>query len=249
MMATETQVGREDLLAGRLVVYSDLSQCFYYPAKPTIALLKGEMEAHLPFYELLDLDPKPHLDAIKRWMQSFKEDGDIWLELQKEHTRLFINAKPKAQASPYGSLYMEKEGLVWGKTTVEAVKLYIEAGLKVAEHFKDIPDHFAAELEFMWYLIREEIKARGGVLEDKASGDGGSVGVDIEKAEKMADLQSKFLKKHLGAWHEAFLNRVRFYTSSVFYSEVSALARDFQSKEKLYLTSKRGVRAWEVRRI
>jgi len=239
MMSVETHVVKEDMLVGRLVVYSDLAQCFYYPAKPTIALLKGEMEAHLPFYELLDLNPKPHLDAIKRWMQSHNDNGDIWLDLQKEYTRLFINARPKVSAPPYGSLYLEKDGLVWGKTTVEAVKLYAEAGLKVAEHFKDIPDHFAAELEFMWYLIREEIKARGGVLEDKASGDGGgSVGVDIEKAEKMAELQSKFLKKHIGAWHEAFLNRVRFHTRSVFYSEVSALAREFISKEKLYLTKK-----------
>jgi TorA maturation chaperone TorD len=232
MMAAETQVVKEDLLAGRLVVYSDLAQCFYYPSKPTIALLKGEMEAHLPFYELLDLNPKPHLDAIKKWMQSYNDNGDIWLDLQKDYTRLFINARPKAEASPYGSLYLEKEGLVWGKTTVEAVKLYAEAGLKVAEHFKDIPDHFAAELEFMWYLIREEIKARGGMLT------GDSTAVDNEKAEKMADLQSKFLKNHIGAWHEAFLNRVRFHTRSVFFSEVSALARDFISKEKLYLTKK-----------
>ena len=240
----EHAVEKDELLVGRLVVYSDLSQCFYYPLKPTIALLKGEMEAHLPFYELVGLDLKPHLDSIKRWMQSHKDDGDIWLELQKNYTRLFINAMPKVPAPPYGSLYLEKEGLVWGKTTVEAVKLYAEAGLNVAKHFTDIPDHFAAELEFMWYLIREEIKARGGVLEDKTSGDGGSVGIDIEKAEKMADLQIKFLKKHLGAWYESFLDKV-IHSSirSVFYSEVSALARDFISKEKLYLTNKKGVKA------
>jgi len=243
MISVETQVTKEDMLAGRLVVYSDLTQCFYYPEKPTIALLKGEMEAHLPFYEFVGLDLKPHLNAIKRWMQSYNDNGDIWLELQKEHTRLFVNARPKVPAPPYGSLYLEKDGLVWGKTTVEAVKLYIESGLKMADDFKDIPDHFAAELEFMWYLIREEIKARGGVLEEKASGDGGIEGVDIKKAKKMANLQAKFLKKHIGAWYEMFLDRVRSSTSSVFYSEVSALARDFISKEKLYLTNKKGIKA------
>ena len=237
MMVVEYAVEKDELLVGRLVVYSDLAQCFYYPAKPTITLLKGEMEAHLPFYELIGLDIKPHLDAIKRWVQSYKEDGDIWLNLQKEYTRLFIIAKPKVPAPPYGSLYLEKEGLVWGTTTVEAVKLYAEAGLKVAEHFKDIPDHFAAELEFMWYLIREEIKARGGMTKEDSSA------VDIEKAEKMAGLQSKFFKKHIGAWYERLLQRVRSSTRSVFYSEVSALARDFISKEKLYLTNKKGVKA------
>jgi TorA maturation chaperone TorD len=226
MTLVETrQVTKEDLLAGRLVVYADLAQCFYYPAKPTMDLLKGEMEAHLPFYELLDLNPKPHLDAINRWMQSYKKDGDVWLELQIECTRLFIIAKPKVPAPPYGSLYLEKEWLVWGKTTVEAVKLYTEAGLKVAEHFKDIPDHFAAELEFMWYLIREEIKARGGALTEDSSV------VDIKKAEKMADLQKKFLKNHIGAWYEEFLQRIISADKSVFYSEMSVLAREFLSKE------------------
>jgi TorA maturation chaperone TorD len=121
--------------------------------------------------------------------------------------------------------------MIWGETTVEAVKLYVEAGLKVAEDFKDIPDHFATELEFMWYLIREEIKARGGVLEDKASGDGGSEGVDLEKAEKMSDLQGKFFRKHIGAWYEKFLQRVISADKSVFYSELSVLTSEFLSKE------------------
>ena len=237
MMLMEHAVEKDELLVGRLVVYSDLAQCFYYPAKPTITLLKGEMEVHLPFYELVGLDIKQHLDAIKRWEQTYKEDGDIWLNLQKEYTRLFIIAKPKVPAPPYGSLYLEKEGLVWGPTAVEAVKLYAEAGLKVAEHVKDIPDLFAAELEFMWYLIREEIKARGGMTTEDSSV------VDIEKAEKMAGLQSKFFKKHIGAWYERLLQRVRSSTRSVFYSEVSALARDFISKEKLYLTNKKGIKA------
>lgn len=243
MMAVETQVTKKDMLVGRLVVYSDLSQCFYYPDEKTIALIKGEMEAHLPFYELVGIDLKPHLDAIKRWMQGLNDDGDIWLELQKEHTRLFINARPKVPAPPYGSLYLEKDGLLWGKTTVDAVKLYIESGLKMADDFKDIPDHFAAELEFMWYLIREEIKARCGVINDKSSGDGGNVGVDIKKARKMANLQKKFLKKHLGVWYEMFLDKVRSSTSSVFYIEMSALAREFISREKmLYLSDRRGAK-------
>jgi TorA maturation chaperone TorD len=231
MMLVETEVRKEDLLAGRLVVYADLAQCFYYPAKPTISLLKGEMEDHLPFYELVGLDLKPHLDAIKKWMRGYNENlGDMWLDLQREYTRLFIIAKPKVPAPPYGSLYLEKDWLVWGKTTVDAVKFYADAGLKVAEHFKDIPDHFAAELEFMWYLIREEIMARGGALAE------GSSEVNVEKAEKMADLQITFLKEHLGVWSENFLGRVRSSARSAFYSEVCAMAGEFISREMRFVT-------------
>jgi len=225
MMLVETPVGKEDMLAGRLVVYSDLAQCFYYPAKPVIALLKGEMEAHLPFYEIVGIDLKPRLDAIKEWMRSYEEVDSMLLDLRREYTRLFINAMPKVPAPPYGSLYLEKDWLVWGKTTVDAVKLYADAGLKVAEHFKDIPDHFAAELEFMWFLIREEIKARGVAPAEDSSG------VNVEKAEKMADLQRTFLKEHIGVWYEKFLERMRSAAGTVFYSEVCALAGEFISKE------------------
>jgi TorA maturation chaperone TorD len=235
-MAVETQVDRGDMLAGRLVVYSDLSQCFYYPEEKTIALLKGEMETHLPFYELVGLDLRPHLEAIKRWMQEHKDEMATLLELQKEYTRLFINARPKVPAPPYGSLYLEKDGLLWGKTTVDAVKIYIDSGLKIADEFKDIPDHFATELEFMWYLIREEIKARG-LLKDRSSGDGGNKGADVKRAKKMVNLQEKFLKKHLGVWYEIFLERVISSTRSVFYSEVSALARKFISGEKMFFVN------------
>lgn len=240
----ETKVTKEDILAGRLVLYSDLSQCFYYPAKPTLSLIKGEMESHLPFYELVGIDPEAHFGAIKRWVKGYKEEGDLWLDLQKEYTRLFINAMPKVPAPPYGSLYLEKEGLLWGYTTVEAVKLYIEGGLKIADNFKDIPDHFAVELEFMWYLIREEIKARGGVIGDESSGDSGCGGVnakDSKRARKMVNLQAKFFMKNLGAWYDVFLEKVISSTRLVFYSEVSALARKFLTREMMvYLTERRG---------
>jgi TorA maturation chaperone TorD len=222
-MSVETQVTKEDLLAGltgKLVVYSDLTQCFYYPAEPTMALLQGEMETHIPFYELLDLDPKPHFDTIKRWMKSYKKEGDICLELQKEYTRLFINSKPKVPAPPYGSLYLENKGMIWGETTTEAVKLYVEAGLKVAEDFKDIPDHFAAELEFMWYLMREEVKARGFFQEN-------TLDEDAERVKKVTDLQTRFLNNHLGVWYERFLDRVIASSRMVFYREVSTLAKKY----------------------
>jgi len=226
-MLVKTPVGREDLLTGRLVVYSDLAQCFSYPAKPAIALLKGEMEDHLPFYDLVGLDLKPRLDAIKEWMRSYEEVGDMWLDLRREYTRLLIIANPKVPCGCMVPSNMEEDWLVWGKTTVDAEKLYADAGLR---HSEDIPEYFAAELEFMWYLIREEIKARGGTLAE------GSSGVNVEKAEKMADLQRTFLKEHIGVRYEKFLEKMRSAARSVFYNEVCALAGEFISGEMTLLT-------------
>lgn len=226
MMVVESRVSKESLLAGRLVVYADLAECFTYPTTPTmVSLVKGEMEEHLPFYQAVGIDLETRLHAIREWLKTCENDEEAWSTLRREYTRLFIIAKPKVPAPPYGSVYLEPQGLVWGNTTVEAVTLYAEAGLKVTEDFKDIPDHFAAELEFMWYLIREEIKARGG------AGPNCLGEVDEAKAEKMVGLQSKFLKEHLGAWYKDFLERVISADKSVFYREIAILAREFLSRE------------------
>jgi TorA maturation chaperone TorD len=77
------------------------------------------------------------------------------IDFQREYTRVFSNARPEVPAPPYRSLYFLNREMTCGETTME---LYGDAGLKVAEDFKYIPDHFAAELEYMSYLIQEEIK-------------------------------------------------------------------------------------------
>lgn len=220
-MSLETRAREEYMLAGRLVVYSDVAQCFYYPAKPIIALLKGGMESHLPFYELVGLDLKRHLEAIKEWMKSYEDAGGMCLDLQGEYIRLFTIAGAKVPAPPYGSFFPGKDRLLRDKATADALKLYADW----STHFNDIAERFAVGLEFMWYLIREEIKARGGALVEDTSE------VDLEKAEKIAELQRTFLKEQIGVWYEKFLEVVRSSARTVFYCEVFALAGEFISGE------------------
>ncbi len=221
--ATDT----EQRLLARLAAYSDLTRYFYYPDEKLLTLLdSGEMESHLPLYRFLGLELSAYLKRIKEWRQGHKDNGAALLELKREYTRLFITAHPKLPAPPYGSLYLEDKGMIWGETTVEAVKLYAEAGLKAAEDFKDVPDHFAAELEFMWYLIREGLKAKG------ITSDGKTDGVpDKERASMVSSIEKKFLCNHLVKWAPPFLDRVMESTRSAFYREIANLAKEFFDSE------------------
>ncbi|MCL6583379.1 MAG: molecular chaperone TorD family protein [bacterium] len=223
----------EQHLAAGMVVYADITRCFYYPEEELLTLLdSGEMERHLPLYRLSGIEPSEHFERIRQWRQKHTKE-EAWLELKKEYTALFITARPKVPAPPYGSLYLESEGMVWGDTTREAVKLYMEAGLKVSEGFKDIPDHFAAEAEFVWYLIWEELKARG-----MSAGEGKST-LDMERASKMSSIRERFLLNHLTKWAPLFLDKVISSGSkSVFYREFSYVTKAFLHSEAERLTCK-----------
>ena len=224
----------EQQLAARLVVYADITRCFYYPDEELLAFLdSGELEEHLPVYRLLGTEPSEHFERIKQWRQEHNTQENALLELRREYTGLFITARPKVPAPPYGSLYLESDGMIWGDSTREAVKLYMEAGLKISDGFKDIPDHFAAEAEFIWYLTWEELKARG-ISEKEGKGV-----PDMERASKISSIREKFLLNHLTKWAPLFLYKVISSGSkSIFYREFSQVTKAFLHSEAERLVCK-----------
>ena len=86
-------------------------------------------------------------------------------ELTIDHARLFVG--PFALlAPPYGSVYLEGERRLMGDSTLAVGECYREVGLEVAAGFNGTPDHIAAELEFMHFLVIKELDAlTGGELE------------------------------------------------------------------------------------
>ena len=100
--------------------------------------------------------------------------------------------------------------------TQEIVEKYREAGLKISEEFKDLPDHITAELEFMYYLCYMEEKMRR---------------VDKEKAEKFREMQKKFLKEHIAKWVPKFCDDVIRESKLEFYKESARLLREFIEEE------------------
>ena len=82
-------------------------------------------------------------------------------ELAIDHARLFVG--PFALlAPPYGSVYLEGERRLMGDSTLAVGECYREVGLEVAAGFNGTPDHIAAELEFMHFLVVKELEALAG---------------------------------------------------------------------------------------
>lgn len=176
----------------------------------------ARLEEFLQSWRCLGLDATDNVARLTGWLEEYPDRDAALQELEKEYTRLFITAYPRVIAPPYSSVYLDKECLVWGRSTAEVAKLYEAAGLSMNQDFHDIPDHIAAELEFASYLVAEQQKAR----EDSS----------VSTAE-LASIEKKFLESHLFRWAPVFLSRVIEQSRATFYREIAVLAREFVERD------------------
>jgi DMSO reductase family type II enzyme chaperone len=204
----------------RAVVYRFLAQCFSYPDRELLSLFSGaKIEEFFQSWHLLGIGKSEEIVGASRWLEEWCSPEKALPELEKEYTRLFITAYPRVVAQPYSSVYLSRDHQVWGASTAQVARLYEAAGLRMNENFHDIPDHIAAELEFVSYLILEQQKHNG---------------TEADKTREMASIERKFLTEHLCKWAPLFLSRVAEYSKIDFYSVIARLAQkfvDYESKQ------------------
>ncbi len=123
-------------------------------------------------------------------------------ELQVEYTQLF-KGPYTLLAPPYGSVYLDEGRQVMGDSTMQVIKAYEQEGLAKSSDFKDLPDHIVVELEFMSFLIYQELT----VLEAK----------DKELARNYMEKQNSFLNNFLRKWVPPFCQRIKEGTENKFY--------------------------------
>lgn len=177
-METELLIRQEAI---RFEIYKLLAEC-YYPPDETLA---GKFSNLVEKLSLVNLRSQHDFNLDSRKILKAAEITDLAVE----YARLFVGPYT-VQAPPYGSVYLDPERRIMGDSTTDVIKRYRQSGLVVAEDFKDAPDHITAELEFMHYLIYQEIEAA-------RLGDANSLFTCL------IDQQS-FLKYHLGAWVSEF---------------------------------------------
>ena len=130
-------------------------------------------------------------------------------DLLVDYTRLFLGPVD-ARANPYGSVWLGPDGLAMQDSTMAVVGLYEEGGFELAEDFRDLPDHVAAELEFLYLLLFRE----------------GRAGADDALV-----LRKRLLGEHLGRWIGPFTDAVRAGAQCAFYRELAELTNRFVAME------------------
>lgn len=186
-----------------------LAACYYQPGL--------EFAEERVFDSMLDAASRidPALGAhARRLGDQFSTEGQENLLL--DYTRLFLGPM-HIVAKPYGSVWLEGEHTLMQESTMALVALYQEGGFEIAGDFRELPDHIAAELEFLYLLIFRQNQAR--LAGDPVALDSATV------------LQKRFLDEHLGRWVGPFTAAVRTGAQSAFYRELAEFTNRFVTME------------------
>ena len=186
-----------------------LAACYYQPGP--------EYAEEKVFDSMLNVATRIHPDLAahaRRLGEEFSGAGPDSLLL--DYTRLFVGPN-HIIAQPYGSSWMSGEGTLMQDSTLAVEELYAEGGFEIAEEFRELPDHIAAELEFLYLLIYRENQARRNH--------------DQEALTAIAGLRKRLLDEHLGSWVGPFTTAVRAGAQSDFYRELAQLTDRFVKLE------------------
>jgi TorA maturation chaperone TorD len=93
--------------------------------------------------------------------------------------------------------------------------------LDISKTYTDLPDHIAAEMEFMQFLCAEETR-----LAQEGNSEG---------AVKMKTMQQEFHKNHIELWVGDFADCVLRSTTSPFYKTTASVLKEFAMSEADYL--------------
>jgi TorA maturation chaperone TorD len=137
-----------------------------------------------------------------------------------DYTRLFMGP-PQPLARPHGAFWLTGETTLMQDATMAVLDLYQEGGFDLDEEFREVPDHVAVELEFLYLLIfRRNEAQRVGTADD------------LSAAER---LQHRFLRQHLGAWIGPFAAAVKTGAETPFYRDLAELTERFVRMEEAKL--------------
>src|SRR3990172_578150 len=128
-----------------------LAACYYQPGP--------EYAEEKVFDSMLDAATRIHPELAahaRRLGEGFSAAGSENLLL--DYTRLFLGPS-HIIAKPYGSAWLSGEKTLMQDSTMAVEQLYQEGGFEMDGNFRELPDHIAAELEFLYLLIYRENEA------------------------------------------------------------------------------------------
>lgn len=194
--------------------YRLLAACFYEPDREMF--IEENLCANLG--ELLRAHAPSAAEACQRMESSLRASSQE--ELLVEYSALFLGPFT-VPAQPYGSVYLEKERLLMGESTMDVQRIYAEAGVKYEE--SGPPDHIAIELEFMSFLEGKIAQAMGE--ENRAL------------IADFAEIRGRFFRKLLAPWAPLMGQTIVEYAELDFYRALGDCLIAFFAAEKQRLAA------------
>ena len=195
---SDSAVAREDLCRF-------LAGCYYEPG-PEFAE-ERLFESMLATARRIDPELAEHAQRLGQAFAASKLQ-----DLLVDYTRLFLGA-PQALAKPYSSVWLTGQPELMQDSAMELLKLYEQGGFEIDPEFRDLPDHVAVELEFLYLLTYQQNQAR-------AYG-------DDQALQTVELLRTAFLIGHMGRWLGPFILAVHDNAQCEFYRELAEFTELF----------------------
>lgn len=190
-------------------LYRFLSACYYQPGP--------EFAEERVFDSMLDAAARISPDLAARASALNDEFNAAAPDsLLADYTRLFLGPN-RILAKPYGSVWLDGEQTLMRDSTMAVLELYEEGGFEMDEGFRELPDHVAAELEFLYLLTYRENEAR-------CNG-------EADALRAATRLKRRFLEEHLGRWIGPFTTAIMAGAQSGFYRQLADLTEHFVRME------------------
>ncbi|MFB0934197.1 MAG: molecular chaperone TorD family protein [Propionivibrio sp.] len=135
-------------------------------------------------------------------------EADSQQELLVDYAHLFLGPVGLL-ALPYESAWLEKQGVPSSEATQALLDLFADGGFEVDPDFRDLPDHIAVELEFLYTTYFRMAAA----IRD----------ADLPAINESIDLRQRLIDLHLKRWCPDFCAAVNAGAQCRFYRELADL--------------------------
>lgn len=196
--------------AARSEVYGFLALAFIYPDEETLEQLRARGASATVGFKALRRAAEARTCAAV--LEELTAEA-----LKAAHLACFGHAISK-DCPPYEAEYGRANIFQKTELLADIAGFYRAFGLAVAPHFRDRPDHLAAELEFMEFLCRKEAYAHAR-------------GHERDKTAICRRAQRTFLAEHLGNWIFGFIRRLNKKAAGSVYAPIAGLLDQFLSRE------------------
>lgn len=200
-----------DKTAATADVFRLLSACYYEPDKNM--LLEEELFGQLR--KALELCQPEQADLADAMVAALAAAPDQ--DLLVDYAKLFVGPD-SLLAPPFGSVYLDKEKILMGDSTMDVIARYNESEFDLSADFMTAPDHIAAELEFLYLLCYNESLALAEQHEED----------QILWHQRRQD----FIGNHIGRWIERFCNNIREKSQFDYYRTLADLTQRFITTQK-----------------
>lgn len=187
----------------RALLYDDAARLFAYPGGELGERLEAgrAAAAALPDGGVVE---QRLAEVIAAWQEAAVGDAGA----EGEYTWLFLR---NVRCPLHETAYEPDRAVAMAHDLSQVAGFYAAYGVKIAEDFKELPDHLSMELEFISYLYAKEAYA----LEQDWK----------TRAKACRTARRQFLKEHLARWFPACAERMAQHARLRLYPAAAALVQ------------------------